>query len=201
MDKQNIAELNILKEIDSNGQCTQRELGQRSGLTLSYLNVYLKGLVRKGYVSVRDMPGWRLRYNLTPAGIAKKEKVTLWNERGDDLQYLNNLATKNLIWLLKVVPKIIFLFFHYLMPSQGETRQNPNTFSLSLASATVRIRECSQGIKPTYRDFRPGDIMHSHANIVKARKILYYQPTHTIEDGLDLALEWYKKNMAIKVVG
>jgi len=77
MDKQNIGELNILQEIQSNGNCTQRELAQRSGLTLSYLNIYLKGLVRKGYVSVRDMPGRRLWYNLTPMGIAEKAKMTL----------------------------------------------------------------------------------------------------------------------------
>ena len=77
MDKQNIGELNILQEIQSNGNCTQRELAQRSGLTLSYLNIYLKGLVRKGYVSVRDMPGRRLWYNLTPIGIAEKAKMTL----------------------------------------------------------------------------------------------------------------------------
>ena len=77
MDKQNIAELNILQEIDSDGRCSQRELAKRSGLTLSYLNVYLKGLVRKGYVSVRDMPGRRLWYNLTPVGIAEKARMTL----------------------------------------------------------------------------------------------------------------------------
>ena len=77
VDKQNIAELNILQEIDSDGKCTQRELARRSGLTLSYVNIYLKGLVRKGYVSVRDMPGRRLWYNLTPVGIAEKAKMTL----------------------------------------------------------------------------------------------------------------------------
>lgn len=77
MDKQNLAELNILQEIDSDGNCSQRELARRSGLTLSYLNVYLKDLVRKGYVSVRDMPGRRLWYNLTPAGIAEKARMTL----------------------------------------------------------------------------------------------------------------------------
>ena len=77
MDKQNFTELSILQEIDSDGECTQRDLARRSGLTLSYLNVYLKGLIRKGYVSVRDMPGRRLWYNLTPAGIAEKARMTL----------------------------------------------------------------------------------------------------------------------------
>ena len=50
---------------------------------------------------------------------------------------------------------------------------------------------------PTYRDFRFGDIMHSHASIAKASTLLGYKPTHTIEEGLDVGLEWYKKNMTI----
>lgn len=77
MKKDDIAQLNLLQEIESDGRCTQRELAKRSGLTLSYVNVYLKDLVRKGYVSVRDMPGRRLWYNLTPVGIAEKAKMTL----------------------------------------------------------------------------------------------------------------------------
>ena len=77
MNKQNQSELNILEEIGIDGNCSQRELAKRSGLALSYLNTYLNGLIRKGYVSVRDMPGRRLWYNLTPAGIAEKAKMTI----------------------------------------------------------------------------------------------------------------------------
>lgn len=77
MDKQNLAELNILKEIELNGNCSQRDLAHRSGLGLSYLNIYLRGLIRKGYVSVKNMPGRRLWYNLTPTGIAEKARMTL----------------------------------------------------------------------------------------------------------------------------
>ncbi len=47
------------------------------------------------------------------------------------------------------------------------------------------------GIEPHYRDFRPGDVRHSHADISRARALLGYEPTHQIEDGLDEALEWY----------
>jgi UDP-N-acetylglucosamine 4-epimerase len=49
--------------------------------------------------------------------------------------------------------------------------------------------------KPSYKDFRPGDIMHSHADISKARQLLGYQPTHTVEAGLDESLAWYKRNL------
>ena len=47
--------------------------------------------------------------------------------------------------------------------------------------------------KPNYRGFRPGDIMHSHADISKAQNLLGYQPSHKIENGLDSALEWYRQ--------
>ncbi len=45
--------------------------------------------------------------------------------------------------------------------------------------------------EPQYRDFRDGDVRHSHADIGRGRTLLGYEPTHRIEDGLDEALEWY----------
>lgn len=48
--------------------------------------------------------------------------------------------------------------------------------------------------KPLYREFRPGDVRHSHADISKARKLLGYEPTHWIGGGLDDALQWYLSN-------
>jgi UDP-N-acetylglucosamine 4-epimerase len=50
--------------------------------------------------------------------------------------------------------------------------------------------------KPTYRDFRKGDILHSKADIRKARRLLGYAPTHSISQGLDEALDWYVKHMS-----
>jgi len=49
--------------------------------------------------------------------------------------------------------------------------------------------------RPIYRDFRKGDIMHSQADIRKAKNLLGYVPTHTIDTGLDSALGWYLSNM------
>lgn len=45
--------------------------------------------------------------------------------------------------------------------------------------------------QPVHRDFRAGDVRHSQADISKARALLAYQPTHTIEQGLKAASEWY----------
>ena len=44
---------------------------------------------------------------------------------------------------------------------------------------------------PVYRDFRAGDIRHSNANIDKMKELIGYEPTHTLEEGLEESLEWY----------
>lgn len=47
------------------------------------------------------------------------------------------------------------------------------------------------GFKPSYRDFRAGDVRHSLADISKARTRLGYEPSHRIRDGLREAMDWY----------
>ena len=44
---------------------------------------------------------------------------------------------------------------------------------------------------PQYRDFRPGDVRHSQADISKAQRMLGYQPTHDIQQGIFAAMPWY----------
>lgn len=47
------------------------------------------------------------------------------------------------------------------------------------------------GKQPVYADFRPGDVRHSQADVSKAGRLLGYQPTHTILQGLEEAMPWY----------
>jgi UDP-N-acetylglucosamine 4-epimerase len=47
------------------------------------------------------------------------------------------------------------------------------------------------GCQPRHGKFRPGDILHSQADIGQARRLLGYRPTHNLEQGLDEALDWY----------
>lgn len=49
--------------------------------------------------------------------------------------------------------------------------------------------------KLVYREFRPGDVRHSLADISKAQRLLGYAPTHRIEQGLALAMDWYRRNV------
>jgi UDP-N-acetylglucosamine 4-epimerase len=48
--------------------------------------------------------------------------------------------------------------------------------------------------KPIYRAFRPGDIRHSVADITKAKRLLGYAPAYGVRQGLELAMDWYRKN-------
>jgi UDP-N-acetylglucosamine 4-epimerase len=51
--------------------------------------------------------------------------------------------------------------------------------------------------KPIYRDFRPGDVRHSQADISKAMNLLGYKPSHRIHEGLHEAMSWYINNLKI----
>jgi UDP-N-acetylglucosamine 4-epimerase len=48
--------------------------------------------------------------------------------------------------------------------------------------------------QPVYRDFRAGDVRHSQADIGKAQRLLGYAPTHSIQQGINVAMAWYVAN-------
>ncbi len=48
--------------------------------------------------------------------------------------------------------------------------------------------------KLIHREDRPGNIKHLFASIDKAKDVLGYHPTHSLEDGLKITIEWVKKN-------
>ena len=50
--------------------------------------------------------------------------------------------------------------------------------------------------KPSYRDFRSGDVRHSQASIEKAKKLLDYQPKYKISEGMDEAIDWYVNSLS-----
>ncbi len=49
--------------------------------------------------------------------------------------------------------------------------------------------------EPVYRDFRPGDVRHSLADISKANELLGYTPEFSVAQGLDQAAQWYIENL------
>jgi DNA-binding MarR family transcriptional regulator len=68
--------LETLEAIAEDGHLTQRSLANRLGIALGLTNLYLRRLVRKGYVKCVNVQSNRLRYLLTPTGIAEKTRLT-----------------------------------------------------------------------------------------------------------------------------
>lgn len=50
-------------------------------------------------------------------------------------------------------------------------------------------------IEPIFGPDRTGDIKHSNADISKARELLGYDPEYSFEDGIKLAIDWYRENL------
>ena len=77
MDKEDLHILRLMGEIDRDGDHSQRELSRRLNLSLGLVNTFLKRLVNKGYFKVTTLPKNRLKYFLTPEGLARKSKLTV----------------------------------------------------------------------------------------------------------------------------
>lgn len=69
-------DLQLLTEIAAGDAVTQRRLAQKHGLALGLTNFLIRRLVKKGYVKMVNLERKRLRYLLTPNGIAEKARLT-----------------------------------------------------------------------------------------------------------------------------
>lgn len=78
----------LLSEIVGEEPLSQRELSRRAGIAVGLVNSYLKNLVAKGYVRVKNFPRNRYAYLLTPTGITEKSRLAYQH-----LSYFTNLYT------------------------------------------------------------------------------------------------------------
>lgn len=76
----------LMAEIANEEPVSQRELARRLGIALGLVNSYMKNLVAKGYVRVKNFPRNRYAYLLTPQGIAEKSRLAYQH-----LSYFTNL--------------------------------------------------------------------------------------------------------------
>jgi DNA-binding MarR family transcriptional regulator len=81
VERQNERDLEILTAIGEGVPLTQRALAERMGVALGLANLYLKRLAGKGFIKIREFPSKpyarkRLRYVLTPKGVAEKARLT-----------------------------------------------------------------------------------------------------------------------------
>lgn len=108
-----------------------------------------------------------------------------------DFCFIQNIVQANL--LAATTPNAEALDQAYNIALGRRTTLN-GLFAM-LQSALRRFEPGLPERKPSYRDFRPGDVRHSVADITKARRLLGYEPTHQIDQGLDLAMGWYRQNV------
>ena len=80
--------LQLLSEISGDEPLSQRELSRRLGIAVGLVNSYLKNLVSKGFVRVKNFPSNRYAYLLTPQGIAEKSRLAYQH-----LSYFTSLYT------------------------------------------------------------------------------------------------------------
>ena len=71
----NLRSFLIMSELENGEPVSQREIAGRLNIALGLVNSYLKTLVQKGYVTVKDYPRNRYAYLLTPKGFAEKSRL------------------------------------------------------------------------------------------------------------------------------
>lgn len=69
-------ELNLLEQIEEDPDITQASLADQLGVAVGTVNWHIKRLVDKGYVKVKRAQRKKLRYIITPSGIAFRARLT-----------------------------------------------------------------------------------------------------------------------------
>ncbi|NLM49171.1 MAG: winged helix-turn-helix transcriptional regulator [Epulopiscium sp.] len=69
-------ELEILTHIQENEYITQREIAEKTGLSLGAVNLLLKKMIKTGLVKIERLNARTLKYILTPEGIKEKTAKT-----------------------------------------------------------------------------------------------------------------------------
>ena len=88
--------LDLLRKLESNPQCTQREISQEMGISLGKVNYCIQKLTEKGWVMLtnfsRSSNKLGYMYLLTPKGIEQKAKLTtsFLKIKLDEFQILKN---------------------------------------------------------------------------------------------------------------
>lgn len=70
-------ELELLEEIERDPDISQASLAAQLGVAVGTVNWHLKRLVAKGYVKVKRAQRRKLRYIITPEGIAFRARLTV----------------------------------------------------------------------------------------------------------------------------
>lgn len=108
-------------------------------------------------------------------------------ETSRDFCYVDNAVQANLLAALANDPAAINQVYNVAVDDRTSLNR---LFELLRDAIATRFPEVG-AVEPEHRDFRPGDVRHSQADIGKARRLLGYAPTHRLADGIRAAMPWY----------
>jgi UDP-N-acetylglucosamine 4-epimerase len=58
-----------------------------------------------------------------------------------------------------------------------------------------------KSVEPIYGPFRAGDVLHSQADISRAKELLGFNPSHTVKNGMKETVEWFVQQRSIMDAG
>src|ERR1700690_2190299 len=88
-------ELSLLEQVELDPDVNQAALATQLGVAVGTVNWHLKRLVAKGYVKVQRAERKKLRYIITPEGIALRARLTMdYIERSFDVYHKTRSRVK-----------------------------------------------------------------------------------------------------------
>lgn len=108
-------------------------------------------------------------------------------ETSRDFCYIDNSVQANILAAVTENPEAVNQVYNV---AYGE-RTTLNELFYLIRERVEAARPEAAAAEPIYRDFRPGDVRHSLADITKARTLLGYDPHDSVGSGLDKAADWY----------
>jgi UDP-N-acetylglucosamine 4-epimerase len=112
-------------------------------------------------------------------------------ETSRDFCYVQNAVQANLLAAMVESGKAVNQVFNVAV----NARTNLNELFTLLRDGLAVRRSDLRDTLPVHRDFRAGDVLHSQADVGKAGRLLGYEATHTIRQGLEEALGWYESSL------
>lgn len=125
------------------------------------------------------------------ASMIKNEPVYIngTGETSRDFCYIDNAVKANLLAATTKNPDAVNQVYNVAVGDCTSLNELYAQLKKNLVGQFAHL----QDVQPIYRDFRSGDVLHSLADIDKAKEKLDYTPSHQITDGLTVAMQWYLK--------
>ncbi len=121
--------------------------------------------------------------------LRDKERPVIYGDgkTSRDFCYVDNAVQANILAAVTKNQKAVNEVYNVAVGH--ETTLNDLFFMIR--SLLTRYDKKTKNLRPIKKSFRPGDIRHSQANILKAKKLLGYGPLYTVLPGMQQTVRWF----------